>query len=76
MHSTLVGMFFHKNIVVPDTLERTLPSLRKVSAKRGMAGTKRRNYLAAKALETKKQFVKSKRLNIVGPMVSTAPPHH
>ena len=75
VHSTLVGMFFHKNIAVPDTLERTLPSLRKVAAKRGIAGTKRRNYLAAKALETRKEFVKSKRLNIVGPMVSTAPTH-
>ncbi len=74
MHSTLVGMFFNKKIDVPDTLEQSLPSERKVSGqKRGMVGTKRKKYLAAKALETRKEFVKSKRLRIVGPMVRAPP---
>ncbi len=75
MHSTLVGMFFNKNIAVPDTLvEQSLPSERKVTGlKRGMAGTKSKKYLAAKALETRKEFVKSKRLRIVGPMVRAPP---
>ncbi len=66
----LISMFFHKNIAVPDTLEQSLPSVQKVAGqKRGMAGTKRKKYLAAKALETRKEFVKSKLLRIVGPMV-------
>ena len=74
MHSTLIGMFFHKNIAVPDTLEQSLPSVRKVvGQKRGVAGTKRKKYLAAKALETRKEFVKSKLLRIVGPMVRVPP---
>ena len=74
MHSTLVSMFFHKKIAVPDTLEQSLPSVRKVAGlKRGMAGTKRKKYLAAKALETRKEFVKSKLLRIVGPMVRVSP---
>ena len=35
--------------------------MRKVAGqKRGIAGTKRKKYLAAKALETRKEFVKSK----------------
>ncbi len=66
-------MFFHNNIAVPDTLEQSLPSVCKVAGlsglKRGMAGTKRKKYLAAKALETRKEFVKSKLLLFFCPMV-------
>ena len=31
MHSTLICMFFHKNIAVPDTLEQSLPSVCKIA---------------------------------------------
>ncbi len=62
MHSTLIGMFFHKNIAVPDTLSHAgaVASFKVAGLKRGMADTKRKKYLAAKALETRKEFVKSK----------------
>ena len=52
-------------------------SVRKVNGqKRGMAGTKRKKYLAAKVLETRKEFVKSKLLRIVGPMVRVPLAYH
>ena len=71
-HSTLIGMFFSPKISVPDSIEEAVPSMRKGSMlKRGIAGSKRKKYLAAKSLETKKDFVKSKKLRVVGPLVST-----
>jgi hypothetical protein len=70
-HSTLVGMFFSSTLRVPDSLERTVPSVRKnAMLKRGIAGSKRKRWHAAKALETKKVFAKSKLLHVVGPNVS------
>ena len=55
-HSTLVGMFFRSSLRVPDSLERTVPSVRKnAMLKRGIAGSKRK---------------KSKLLRVVGPDVS------
>jgi hypothetical protein len=42
--------------------------------KRCIASTKHRKYLAAKAQETMKDFVKSKKLKVVCPMVSTTFP--
>ena len=69
-HTALVGMFFSPKLKMPSSLEDTLPSNRKQALKRGIAGTKRKQYLAAKAMETKKKFVKSKKLRVIGPSVS------
>ena len=68
-HSTLIGMFFNSKLVVPESLVEALPSERKTTLKRGMAGTKRKRYLAAKLLQTKKVNSKSKNLRVVGSMV-------
>ena len=74
-HSLLLGLFF-SIIKVPDDLEIAIPTDRRgASLRRGIAGSKRKNYLAAKALEKKKVFVKSKKLKIVGPMVSASHLH-
>ena len=69
-HSVLVDMFFNSSLRVPDSLEQTVPSMRKNSMlKRGIAGSKRKRWQAAKALETKKLFVKSKKLCVKGPKI-------
>ncbi len=53
-HTTLVGMFFNSSLCVPDSpdsLEQTIPSVSKnAMLKRGIAGSKRKRWLAAKAL--------------------------
>ena len=69
-HTALVGMDFSPKLKIPGSLDETIPSNRKQALKRGIAGTKRKQYLAAKAMETKKKFVKSKKLRVVGPSVS------
>ena len=69
-HTILVGMFFTSSLHVPDSLEQTVPTVRKnAMLKRGIAGSKRKRWLAAKALETKKVFKKSRLLHVVGPKV-------
>ena len=69
-HTILVGMFFTSSLRVPDSLEHTVPTVCKnAMLKRGIAGAKRKRWLAAKALETKKVFKKSKLLRVVGPKV-------
>ena len=69
-HTTLIGMFFRSSLRVPDALERTVPSVRKnAMLKRGIAGSKHKRWHAAKALETKKGFLKSKPLRVVGPTI-------
>ncbi len=58
-HSTLVGMFFNPSLSVPDPLEQTVPSVCKnAMLTRGIAGSKHKRCLAAKALETKKSNAK------------------
>jgi hypothetical protein len=69
-HSTLMDMVFHATMAVPDSIEDSLLTVSKLAGpKRCIAGTKRNEYPAAKALESKKSFVKSKILRAVGPLV-------
>ncbi len=65
-----MAVVFHDTMAVPDSLEETLPTVCKLSGlKHRIAGTKCKRYLAAKTLESKKNFVKSKILRVVGPLV-------
>jgi hypothetical protein len=71
-----MAMVFHATLAVPDSIEDSLPTVLKLAGlKRCIAGTKRKKYLAAKALESKKSFVKSKKLCVVGPLVLSLSPY-
>ncbi len=62
-------MVFDATIEAPYSVEESLPTVHKIVSKRESAGTKRKKYLAAKALEPKKSFQKSKEFRAVSPIV-------
>ena len=68
-HATLMTMLFDPAMEVPDSVEESIPSARKIALKRGIAGSKRKKYLAARAAQTKNSCQKAKRFCPVGPMV-------
>jgi hypothetical protein len=71
-----MAIVFHASMVVPISVEESIPTVRKIAGlKCGIAGTKREKYLAAKALETKKSFVKAKKFCAVGPLVLSFSPY-
>jgi hypothetical protein len=69
-----MSMIFNASIEVPDSVEEALPTARKIALKRDIAGTKRKRYLAAKALETKNSVHKSKKFCHVLLNMSSRPP--
>ncbi len=72
-HDALIDMVLNAKRVVPEDLEVARPPLRKLCTEsRGMAGTKRKQYMAGIEQEKKTGVKKSKKLNITGPIVSVA----
>ena len=68
-HAVLVSMLFDPDFELPETLEEAIPTARKLALKRGIAGSKRKRYLAARAAETKSSCQKAKKFCPLGPMV-------
>lgn len=70
-HNVLFDMMLNAARVVPEKLELTSPSLRKLrTGSRGVAGTKRKLLLARIERDKKTGVKKSKKLKILGPNVS------
>ena len=66
---SLACSFIRKLLYLTRWSSRFLQCARSLGRSGEWPAQKRKNYLAAKALETRKGFVKSKLLRIVGPMV-------
>ena len=62
-------MLFEPEFQVPETLEEAVPTACKLALKRGIAGNKRKRYLAVRAAETNTSSQKAKKFCPVGPLV-------
>ncbi len=70
-YDALIDMLMNAERVVPADLEHARPSLRRLcTGSKGMAGTKRKQFLARIEQEKKTGVKKSKKFNIIRPNVS------
>ncbi len=64
-----MSMVFNASVQVPNLVDAALPTASKIALKRGIAGTKSKRKIAAKALETKDSIHKSKKFCPVSTIV-------